>query len=109
MVKRFLEIFVVVLLLSGSAYSETIEALEKSESATNLSKKLTAEKITNNWLKNKTVSDLRKLNFSFKKEFGISTVGDSIQEHWFKTFRDPFVVVYIICFIDPIKTNCRLA
>tara|TARA_B100000787_G_scaffold5105_1_gene3830 strand:- start:228 stop:557 length:330 start_codon:yes stop_codon:yes gene_type:complete len=109
MIKKFLEIFVVVLLLSGSAYSETIEVLEESESATNFPKKLTAEKITNNWLKNKTVSDLRKLNFFFKKEFGISTLEDSIQYHLFKTFKDPFVVVYIICFIDPIKTNCRLA
>ena len=109
MIKKFLEIFVVVLLLSGSAYSETIEALEESEPATNFPKKLTAEKITNNWLKNKTVSDLRKLNFFFKKEFGISTLEDSIQYHLFKTFKDPFVVVYIICFVDPIKTNCRLA
>jgi len=108
MIKKFLEIFVLCLFLSLSAFAETIETLEKSASSTNFSNKLTPEKITNDWLKNKTVSDLRKFNFFLKKESGITTTEDTIQYHLFKTFKNPFVTVYVICFIDPIKTSCRV-
>ena len=112
--KKILGIIVLGLLLSGNAYAATIGELkklkkEKLEAAANDSQKLTSEKITNDWLKNKTVNDLRKLNFYFKKEFGVTTTEDSVQYHLYKIFNDPFVGVYIICFIDPKKTTCRLS
>ena len=114
MKKLFSTILVLGLLLSGNAYAATIGELEKLrkeklEAAANDSQKLTSEKITNDWLKNKTVNDLRKLNFYFQKEFRVTTTEDSVQYHLYKTFNDPFVAVYIICFIDPKKTTCRLA
>ena len=108
MIKKFLVIFVLGLLLVGSAFAETKETLEESASSTIFSNKLTVEKITNDWLKNKTVGDLRNLNFFFRKINGVTTTEDTIQYHLFKTFKDPFVIVYVICFIDPIKTSCRL-
>ena len=110
--KIILKILVLGLLLSENAYAATIGELEKLrkeklETAANDSQKLTSEKITNDWLKNKTVNDLRKLNFYFHKS-RVTNTENSIQYHLYKTFNDPIVTVYIICFLDSEKTICRL-
>ena len=111
---NILKILALCLLLSANAYALTIGELEKLrldklEAATNNSNELTSEKITNDWLKNKKVNDLRKLNFSFQREYRVTNTGDSVQYHLYKVFNDPFVIVYIICFINHEKTTCRLA
>ena len=101
-----LSIVLLSLLLNVSAYAETLKVSEVSDSDTNVSNIMTPEKVTNEWLKNKTVTDLRKLEFLFKTEF---LSANNAQFLLYKTFKNPFSIVYVICFIDPIKTICRIA
>ena len=116
-----LTIVLLSLLLNGSVYAETLKASEVSENDTNIlnimtpeeSKSdtnvlnlMTPEEVTNEWLKNKTVTDLRKLRFIFKTEFFFE---DTAQFLLYKTFKNPFSVVYVICYARLLETNCRIA
>ena len=68
-------------------------------------KKLTRKEITNEWLKNKTVTNLKLLGFAYRLEFNTSTE-DSVQYYLSKSTESGSVRV--ICFVDPKKTICRL-
>jgi hypothetical protein len=82
-------------LLSGYAYAA--ELFPKKE--------LKLEEITNNWLKNKTVTDLAILGFTYRYE-RITTTEDSVQ--YYLTKRNDNGLVRVICFVDSKKTICRL-
>jgi len=68
-------------------------------------KKLTRKEITNEWLKNKTVTNLKLLGFAYRLEF-ITSTEDSVQYYLSKSTESGSVRV--ICFVDPKKTICRL-
>ena len=68
-------------------------------------KKLTRKEITNEWLKNKTVTNLKLLGFVYRLEF-ITSTEDSVQYYLSKSTESGSVRV--ICFVDPKKTICRL-
>lgn len=68
-------------------------------------KKLTRKEITNEWLKNKTVTNLKLLGFVYRLEFN-TTTEDSVQYYLSKSTESGSVRV--ICFVDPKKTICRL-
>ena len=104
--KMNLSIVLLSLLLNVSAYAETLKVSEVSESDTNVLNIMTPEEVTNEWLKNKTVTDLRKLRFIFKTEFFFE---DTAQFFLYKTFKNPFSVVYVICYARLLETNCRIA
>ena len=93
--KKLLGIIVLGLLLSGNAYAA--ELFPKKE--------LKLEEITNNWLKNKTVTDLAILGFTYRYE-RITTTEDSVQ--YYLTIRNDNGSVRVICFVDSKKTICRL-
>ena len=63
------------------------------------------EQVTNDFLKNKTVTDLTNLGFVYRKEY-ITTTEDSVQYYLSKRMEDGFVRV--ICFVDPKETKCKL-
>ena len=63
------------------------------------------KQVTNDFLKNKTVTDLTNLGFQFKRE-NITTTEDSVQYYLSKRMEDGFVRV--ICFVDPKETKCKL-
>ena len=93
--KKFSTILVLCLLFSGNAYAA--ELFPKKE--------LKLEEITNNWLKNKTVTDLAILGFTYRYE-RITTTEDSVQ--YYLTKRNDNGLVRVICFVDSKKTICRL-
>ena len=93
--KKLLGIMVLGLLLSGSGYAA--ELFPKKE--------LKLEEITNNWLKNKTVTDLAILGFTYRYE-RITTTENSVQ--YYLTKRNDNGSVRVICFVDSKKTICRL-
>ena len=93
--KKLLAIMVLVLLLSGNAYAA--ELFPKKE--------LTRKEITNEWLKNKTVTDLKLLGFVYRIEL-ITSTEDSVQYYLSKSTESGSVRV--ICFVDIKKTICRL-
>ena len=68
-------------------------------------KKLTRKEITNEWLKNKTVTNLKLLGFAYRLEF-ITSTEDSVQYYLSKSTESG--LVRVICFVDPKKTICRL-
>lgn len=93
--KKLLAIIVVSLLLSANSYS-----------AERITGKLVfVDQITNDFLKNKTITDLEKLGFLYKTE-RITTTEESVQYYLVKQMSDGYVRV--ICFVDPKKTICRL-
>ena len=63
------------------------------------------EQVTNDFLKNKTVTDLTNLGFYYRTE-NITTTEDSVQYYLFKNMEDD--TARVICFVDPKKTICRL-
>ena len=63
------------------------------------------EQVTNDFLKNKTVTDLINLGFVSRTEY-ITTTEDSVQYYLSKRMEDGFVRV--ICFVDPKETKCKL-
>ena len=63
------------------------------------------EQVTNDFLKDKTVTDLVKLGFNYKTE-RVTTTEDSVQYYLVKQMSDGYVRV--VCFVDPKKTICRL-
>ena len=111
MKKLFSTILVLGFLLSGNAYSA--EYLTK-EDIKRMEKELTSIKITNDWLRNKTVTDLKKSNFFYgHNKVGnigknITTTEDSVQYYLYRYFKDENINVIVICFVDPKKTICRL-
>ena len=93
--KKFLVIAVLGLLLSGNVYAA--ELFPKKE--------LKLDEITKNWLKNKTVTDLAILGFTYRYE-RITTTEESVQ--YYLTKRNDNGSVRVICFVDFKKTICRL-
>jgi hypothetical protein len=63
------------------------------------------EQVTNDFLKNKTVTDLTNLGFQFKRE-NITTTEDSVQYHLFKIMNGG--IAKVICFVDVKETKCKL-
>jgi hypothetical protein len=126
-----LNIVLLSLLLNGSVYAETLNVSEVSEygtknvsevseygtnvlniitpeeskSDTKVLNIITPEEVTNEWLKNKTVTDLRKLKFIFKSQFFFE---NNAQLFLYKTFNEPFLILYVSCYTTPLETNCRI-
>lgn len=96
MKKLFSTMLVLGLLLSGGANSA--EFLKESEL-------ISSKQVTNDFLKNKTVTDLINLGFGYRTEY-ITTTEDSVQYYLSKNMEDGFVRV--ICFVDPKETKCKL-
>ena len=93
--KKLLSIIVLGLLLSGSAYAaESIK-----------DKLISSDQVTSDFLKNKSVTDLRLLGFR-RMDRPLTTTENSVQYYLFKRFDNGSVRV--ICFVDPKKTICRL-
>ena len=106
MMKKLLGIVILGLLLSGNAFSADFNTLKKNREKEKLKKKeLTLEKITNDFLKNKTVTDLKILKFTHSLKNN-TTTEDSVQYYLYKSFDNGSV--HVICFVDPKKTICRL-
>ena len=63
-------------------------------------------KYTNEWLKNKTVMELRTLGFEYTKH-GITTTNDSVQYHLYKAINLKENIV-VVCFVDTVETICKL-
>ena len=101
--KKILGIIVLGLLLSGNAYAATSSMFREVKEPSK--KELTLKEITNDFLKNKTVTDLRLLKFTFSYKSN-TTTEDSVQYYLYKNFADG--TVQVICFVDPKKTICRL-
>jgi hypothetical protein len=94
--KKLLSIIFVSLLFSGNGYAA--EWLKKGEL-------IFSSQVTNDFLKNKTVTDLILLKFMYSKPN--TTTGYSVQYYLYKPFDDDGSV-HVICFVDPKKTTCRL-
>ena len=96
MIKKFLFTILFTLVLGGGAYSA--EFLKEGEI-------ISYKEVTNDFLKNKTVTDLTNLGFYYRTE-NITTTEDSVQYYLFKNMEDD--TARVICFVDPKKTICRL-
>ena len=94
--KKLLSIIFVSLLFSGNGYAA--EWSKKDEL-------IFSSQVTNDFLKNKTVTDLILLKFMYSKPN--TTTGNSVQYYLYKPFDDDGSVD-VICFVDPKKTTCRL-
>ena len=94
--KKILLTILFTLALSGGANSA--EFLKEGEL-------ISFKQVTNDFLKNKTVTDLINLGFGYRTEY-ITTTEDSVQYYLSKRMEDGFVRV--ICFVDPKKTVCKL-
>ena len=94
--KKILLTILLTLVLSGGAYSA--EFLKEGEI-------ISYKEVTNDFLKNKTVTDLTNLGFGYRTE-NITTTEDSVQYYLAKQMSDGYVRV--ICFVVPKKTICRL-
>ena len=93
--KKLLGIVVLGLLLGGNAYAaESIK-----------DKLMSSDQVTSDFLKNKSVTDLRLLGFR-RMDRPLTTTENSVQYYLFKRFDNGSVRV--ICFVDPKKTVCRL-
>ena len=104
--KKLFSIVVLSLLVSGNAFAADFNTLKKNLEKEKLKKKeLTLEKITNDFLKNKSVTELKLLKFTHVMKFN-TTTEDSVQYYLFKTFDNGSI--HVICFVDPKKTICRL-
>ena len=104
--KKLLGIVILGLLLSGNAFAVDLKKLKEDREKEKLKKKeLTVEKITNNFIKDKTVTDLVKLGFGYRTE-RVRRTEDSVQYYLAKQMSDGYVRV--ICFVVPKKTICRL-
>ena len=117
LMKRILSIILLVLFSSNISYAAKLSDFdvgkkEREEDALKRAKlrsEATREKITNEWLKDKTVYDLKELGFFFGSEIRITTTDDNVQYHLYKSFRNNiFDTVYVICFVDVKRTTCRL-
>ena len=95
MIKLLLTLLI-TLVLSGGANSA--EFLKEGEL-------ISYKQVTNDFLKNKTVTDLTNLGFVYKTE-NITTTEDSIQYYLYKNMEDGYLRV--ICFVDPKETKCKL-
>ena len=93
--KKILGIIVLSFFLSGNAYAA--ELFPKKE--------LTRKEITNEWLKNKTITDLKLLGFVYWLRF-ITSTENSVQYYLSKNAGDGSVSV--ICFVNIENTICRL-
>jgi len=96
MIKKFLITILFTMVLSGGANSA--EFLKEGEL-------ISYKQVTNDFLKNKTVTDLINLGFVSRTEY-ITTTEDSVQYYLSKRMEDGFVRV--ICFVDPKETKCKL-
>ena len=93
--KKLLWIVVLGLLLSGNAYAaESIK-----------DKLISSDQVTSDFLKNKSVTDLRLLGFR-RMDRPLTTTENSVQYYLFKRFDNGSI--HVICFVDPKKTVCRL-
>ena len=95
MIKLLLTLLI-TLVLSGGANSA--EFLKEGEL-------ISYKQVTNDFLKNKTVTDLTNLGFVYRTE-NITTTEDSIQYYLYKNMEDGYLRV--ICFVDPKETKCKL-
>ena len=106
MKKLFLSILVLGLLICNVSFAVDLKKLKEDREKEKLKKKeLTLEKITNDFLKNKTVTDLKLLKFTHLIKSN-TTTEDSVQYYLYKSFENGSV--HVICFVDPKKTICRL-
>ena len=121
--KKKLKIVVLCLFMFNVAFSAT--SIEVKKNIEDSAESITKEQITDDWIKDKKVSDLVKLDFI---RGATTTTEDSIQYHLSKTFiYDPYAdsdapaenfsngyvpsdqdIVFVICFITKQITNCRL-
>ena len=66
--------------------------------------------ITDDWLKNKNVTNLTNMGFMFgdygKKDKNTTTTMNSVQYYLFKSFDNGSV--HVLCFVDSDSTVCRL-
>ena len=90
--KKFLKILVLVF------FSVASYAAEKES--------FSVGKYTNEWLKKKTVMELRTLGFEYTKH-GITTTNDSVQYHLYKAINLKENIV-VVCFVDTVETICKL-
>ena len=93
--KKLLGIVVLGLLLSGNAYAAKLIK----------DKLISSDQVTTDFLKNKSVTDLRLLGFR-RIDRPLTTTENSVQYYLFKRFDNGSV--HVICFVDPKKTICRL-
>ena len=94
MKKLFLTIFFTLVLSGGT---NSAEFLKEGEI-------VFYEQVTNDFLKNKTVTDLRLLGFQYERN--ITTTEDSVQYYLSKSMQGG--TVQVICFVDPKETKCKL-
>jgi hypothetical protein len=93
--KKILGIVFLVLLLSGNVYAAELIK----------DKLISSDQVTSDFLKNKSVTDLRLLGFR-RLDRPLTSTENSVQYYLFKRFDKGSV--YVICFVDPKKTICRL-
>jgi len=94
-VKKLLLSILFTLVLSGTVNSA--EFLKEGEI-------VFYEQVTNDFLKNKTVTDLRLLGFQYERN--ITTTEDSVQYYLSKSMQGG--TAQVICFVDSKKTVCKL-
>ena len=90
--KNFLKILVLVLF--------SVNACASDENT------FSVGKYTNDWLKNKTVMELRTLGFEYTKR-ALTTTDDSVQFHLYKAISKNENIA-VICFVTIEETICKL-
>ena len=90
--KNFLKILVLVLF--------SVNAFASDENT------FSVGKYTNDWLKNKTVMELRTLGFEYTKH-ALTTTDDSVQYHLYKAISKNENIA-VVCFVNIEETICKL-
>lgn len=77
-----------------------------SIAATLSSPELTRDQLTNEWLEGKTINDLMQAGFAGTTDM-ITATNNHIQYNLYKSFPNQ-IPAYVVCFVDIMKTTCRL-
>ena len=92
--KKILAIVVSCLLFSCTSIAATLSSPE-----------LTRVQLTNEWLEKKTVNELMQAGFA--DTHTITATDNHIQYYLYKSFPNQNST-YVVCFVDIMKTTCRL-
>ena len=93
--KKILAIVVSCLLFSCTSIAATLSSPE-----------LTRVQLTNEWLEKKTVNELMQAGFTGTSHM-ITATDNHIQYNLYKSFPNQ-KSTYVVCFVDIMKTTCRL-
>ena len=104
--KKYFLILLFNFFISFSSFAENVDLDDKNINF-----------ITNSWLKNKSVNDLRSFGFNYSNRYAITTSGNSIQYHLAREFivttdedskLNQYQILYVVCFVTIEKTTCIL-